>query len=225
MGGQMHVRTFSCGGVDQLRAEAVVTVDGAAEIIKAAIEELHRAELMDDDTQHALLSLRGLAEEKSLYVDMFNRGHLSERAFRQQLLALQQQLDAVCGRGAYQDVQPACVAQHRLEEAVLRVVNKVTALAPLAARLHWQRIILDYAVARARLQSSRRVLDVLDTLARVEATPRYIVDMLRCQYQRTYETVQHALDQIAEQFPDLINDMQERLARRLLLVAEAEAIA
>jgi hypothetical protein len=41
----------------------------------------------------------------------------------------------------------------------------------------------------------------------------------------TYETVQHTVDQSAEQFPDLINDLQERLARRLLLVAEAEAIA
>ena len=193
--------------------------------IKAAIEELHRTELMDDDTQRALLSLRGLAEERSLYVEMFNKGHLSERAFRQLLLALQQQIDAVRGRGAYQAGQPARVSRHRLGEAVLRLVNKVVALAPLAARLHVQRIVLDYEMAAARLQSSRRVLDVLDTLARVESTPRYIVDTLRYQYQRTYETVQHALDQIAEQFPDLINDMQERLARRLLLVAEAEAVA
>jgi CPA1 family monovalent cation:H+ antiporter len=193
--------------------------------IKAAIEELHRTELVDDDTQRALLSLRGLAEEKSLYVEMFNKGHLSERAFRQLLLVLQHQLDAMRGRGTYRDGQSGGVARHRLEDAVLRLVNKVAALAPLVARLHWQRIVLDYEIARARLQSSRRVLDVLDTLARVEATPRYIVDTLRYQYQRTYETVQHALDEIAEQFPDLINDMQERLARRLLLVAEAEAIA
>ena len=49
--------------------------------------------------------------------------------------------------------------------------------------------------------------------------------MLRHQYQNKYETAQHALDQIAEHFPELINDMQERLARRLLLVAEAESIA
>jgi CPA1 family monovalent cation:H+ antiporter len=193
--------------------------------IKAAIEELHRTELMDDDTQHALLFLRGLAEEKSLYIEMFNKGHLSERAFRQLLLECQQQLDAVRGRGTYRDVQPARVSRHRLEDAVLRLINKVAALAPLAARLHWQRIVLDYEIAWARLQSSRRVLDVLDTLARVEATPRYIVDTLRYQYQRTYEAVQHDLDEIAEQFPDMINDMQERLARRLLLVAEAEAIA
>src|SRR5215471_3982932 len=180
---------------------------------------------MDDDTQRALLSLRGLAEEKSLYVDMFNQGHLSERAFRQLLLALQQQMDAIRGRGTQQERHPPRVARHRLEDAVLHLVDKVAALAPLAARLHWQRIVLDYEIARARMQSSQRVLDVLDTLARVEATPRYIVDTLRYQYQRTYATTQHALDQIAEQFPDLINDLQERLARRLLLVAEADAIA
>ena len=33
------------------------------------------------------------------------------------------------------------------------------------------------------------------------------------------------MDQIAEQFPEFINDMQERLARRLLLIVEAESIA
>ena len=75
--------------------------------IKAAIEDLHRTELIDDDTQRALLSLRGLAEEKSLYVDMFNKGHLSERAFRQLLLTLQLQIDTVRGRGVYHDVPPA----------------------------------------------------------------------------------------------------------------------
>jgi CPA1 family monovalent cation:H+ antiporter len=191
--------------------------------IKAALEELHRTELMDDDSQRALPP--GTCGREITLCRYVQKGHLSERAFRQLLLVLQKQLDAVRGRGTYQNVQPARVSRHRLEDAVLRLVNKVAALVPLAARLHWQRIVLDYEVARARLQSSRRVLDVLDTLARVEATPRYIVDTLRYQYQRTYETVQHALDQIAEQFPDLINDMQERLARRLLLVAEAEAIA
>jgi hypothetical protein len=65
---------------------------------------------------------------------------------------------------------------------------------------------------------------MLDTLARVAATPQYLVDILRHQYQHQYETAQHALDQIAEHFPDLINAMQDRLAQRLLLGAEAEAV-
>jgi len=193
--------------------------------IKAAIEELHRTELVEDDTQRALLSLRGLAEEQSLYVDMFNKGHLSERVFRQMLLTLHLQIDAVRNRGAYQDVSPHRSALHRLEDVALRWSHRVALLTPLAARLHWQRIAMDYEMTGARFQSSKRVLDMLDTLARVEATPRYIVDTLRYQYQRKYETAQRALDQIAEHFPDLITDMQERLARRLLLVTEAEAIA
>ena len=183
--------------------------------IKAAIEELHRTALMDDDSQRALLSLRGLAEEKSLYVDMFNKGHLSERAFRQLLLVLQKRLDAVCGRGTYQNVQPARVSRHRLEDAVLRLVNKVAALAPLAARLHWQRIVLDYEVARARL----RAVDAC-SIRWLVSKPRPAISSKRCVTSISARTRRCSTRiQIAEQFPDLINDMQERLARRLLLVA------
>ena len=193
--------------------------------IKAALEDLHRTELINDDNQRALLSLRGLAEEQSLYVDMFNKGHLSERAFRQLLLTLQLQLDTVRSRGVYHDVPPHRSALARLEDAALRWSHRVALLTPLAAQLQWQHIAMDYEMTGARFQSSKHVLDMLDTLARVEATPRYIVDTLRYQYQRKYEAAQHALDQLAEHFPDLITAMQERLARRLLLVTEADVIA
>src|SRR5262245_30121401 len=122
--------------------------------IKAAIEALHNTELGDDDTQYTLLSLRGLIEEKSLYVDMFDQGHLSERAFRQLLLTLQLQLDAVRNRGAYQKVPAHRASRHRLAAVALRWLTKVVALAPLAERLHLQRIAIDYEMAVARFQSS-----------------------------------------------------------------------
>jgi CPA1 family monovalent cation:H+ antiporter len=192
--------------------------------LTAAIEDLHRIELVDDETQRALLSLRGLAEEESFYVDMFDRGHLSERAFRQLWLTLQLQIDAVRNSGVYRGAPAHRSALQRLEEAARRWLHRAALLAPVEERLHWHRIALDYEVAGARLQSSRRVLDMLDTLARVAATPQYLVDILRHQYQHQYETAQHALDQIAEHFPDLINAMQDRLAQRLLLGAEAEAV-
>jgi hypothetical protein len=105
------------------------------------------------------------------------------------------------------------------------VIRRVAVLTPLAARLQGQHIAMDYEMTGARFQSSKRVLDILDTLARVDAPPRYIVDTLRYRYQRKYEIAQHVLDQLAEHFPDLITDMQERLARRLLLVTEADVIA
>jgi hypothetical protein len=98
-------------------------------------------------------------------------------------------------------------------------------LASLAERLRFNRIAVEYEIAGARYQSSRRVLDILDTLARVESTPWYIVDKLRRQYQRNYQTAQHELDQISERYPEFINDMQRRLGRRLLLAEELESIA
>jgi hypothetical protein len=52
-----------------------------------------------------------------------------------------------------------------------------------------------------------------------------VVDSLRRQYQLQHDTARHTLDLLAERYPDWITDMQERLARRLLLGAEVDAIA
>ena len=193
--------------------------------IKKEIEELHKTELDNDDQLRSLLYLRALAEEKSLYVDMFNKGQLSERSFRQLLVTLQRQIDAARNMDEYLELDSHNSSMHRIEAAVLGLIERVAFLAPLAERLRFNRIAGDYEIAGARFQSSRRVLDILDTLARVESTPWYIVDKLRRQYQKNYETAQHELDQIAERYPEFINDMQSRLGRRLLLAEELESIA
>ena len=95
---------------------------------------------------------------------------------------------------------PRRSALARLEDAALRWSHKAALLTPLAAQLQWQHIAIDYEMTGARFQSSKRVLDMFDTLARVEATPRYIVDTLRYQYQRKYETTQRASIQGASAF-------------------------
>jgi len=192
--------------------------------IKAEIEELHRTELDDDEQLRSLLALRALTEEKSLYVDMFNKGQLSERSFRQ-LLLIQRQIDAVRSTGEYFELDSHKSAVRRIETSTLRLINRVAFLTPIAERLRFNRIAVDYEITGAWFQSSRRVLDILDTLARVESTPWYIVDKLRRQYQKNYEIAQHDLDLMSEQYPEFINDMQSRLGRRLLLAEEFDSIA
>src|SRR5262249_45686837 len=122
-----------CSGAVAMRLQG--QYEKQLDSIKTAIEDLHRTELFDDDTQRALLSLRGLAEEQALYVDMFNKGHLRERGFRQLLLTLQLQIDTVRGRGLYHDVPPHRSALSRLEDAALRWSHRMALLMPLAARL------------------------------------------------------------------------------------------
>jgi CPA1 family monovalent cation:H+ antiporter len=91
--------------------------------------------------------------------------------------------------------------------------------------MRFGRIATDYEITGARFQSSKRVLEILDTLGRVEATPWYIVDRLRRRYQTIYEQTQHQLDLMAEQYPEFINDIQSRSAQGLLLTEELESIA
>ena len=211
-----------CSAAVTMRLERQYTkqLDG----VTAAIESLYATELVDDDRQLALLTLRALAEEKSSYVEAFDRGHLSERAVRHLLQTLELQVDTI-RHGGFQEVGHRRSALRQLLDKMLGWIHRIDWLAPLAERLHWHRVALDYEVTAARHHSSRRVLDMLDTLGHIAATPAPVVDRLRRRYQRRYEAAEHILDEIADRYPDWITDMQERLARRVMLGTEAEAIA
>jgi CPA1 family monovalent cation:H+ antiporter len=191
--------------------------------VKAEIEDLHRAELSDDDQQRPLLYLRGLAEERYLYVRLFDQGQLGERAFRHLLSDLNKQIDALRDTGEYIEL-PAGRPRRRLEDALLRFLNRARRFGSLGERILMAGIALDYEMQSGHYQSSHRVLSILDELARLESTPWYIVDKMRRQYQQRYEMARRGLDQIAEQYPEFINDLQERFGQRLVLLAKAESI-
>ncbi|HEY6332159.1 MAG TPA: cation:proton antiporter [Blastocatellia bacterium] len=192
--------------------------------IKAEIEELHSGELNDDDQQRALLYLRGLAEERSLYVRMFDQSRISERAFRQLIQVLDRQIDAVRDTGQYLESRPAG-PRLRLEDTILRFLRRVPSMRSLVRSLEAARLATEYEISSSRFESSRRVLVILDELARLESTPWYITDKMRRQYRQTHEDARREVDRIAGEFPELVSDLQERLARRLLLSAKAESIA
>ncbi|HWX41346.1 MAG TPA: cyclic nucleotide-binding domain-containing protein, partial [Blastocatellia bacterium] len=191
--------------------------------VRTEIEHLHTHELNDDNQQRSLLYLRGLAEEKSLYVDLFDKAQISERAFRRLLLALDLQIDYVRDTGQYEDVRPRSARGGRLRNSALKLADRY--LAPLAERLKRDLVRLDYEMAEAHYLASARVLETLDALARLESTPWYIVDKMRRQYRRKYEEARQQLDETVSRHPEIVNDLQERAGQALLLLARAESIA
>jgi CPA1 family monovalent cation:H+ antiporter len=210
---------FSGGVVLRLLAQYQDDLD----LIRTEIVGLQQTEINDEQLR-MLLYLRVLLEEEALLVDLFHKGQLSERAFRQLIAALHNQVDGVRSAGEYHDLPPYSLRRHRLKDSLTRILSRLPALTFLTERLSLDRIALDYEIAGARHQSSKRVLDTLEGLARLESTPRHVVDEVRREYRQKYEDAQGQLDQIAERFPEFISDLQERLGRRLLLVSEAEAI-
>ena len=96
--------------------------------------------------------------------------------------------------------------------------------ATLVENLRAGRAARDYEVAWARFRGDARVLENLDELSTTEAVREQIVEEVRAYYQLWSEGARSRLDQTAELFPEVVSATQDRLADRLALHAEQEAI-
>jgi CPA1 family monovalent cation:H+ antiporter len=91
-------------------------------------------------------------------------------------------------------------------------------------RLRESRTERDYEIAWARFHGDARVLKDLHQLMATGAQRQDTVEELRAYYQYWAENARARLDQTAELFPEFVTAAQERLADRLALQAEREAI-
>ncbi len=189
---------------------------------KHAIQKLRQHELgVLEET--ALLYLRALSEEKVLYQRLFAEGHLSEGALRELNLVVTLQIDAIRFHGSMEHIQSHRI--HRLmEQKAYRLFDRFKWLAPLAEHFRMARLIRNYEEIWGHHQGSEHVLRYLKEIEQLEAIPKPVITHVREHYQRWYNLSHKHLDQVSEQFPEFANSMQERFGKRLLLLAQEEAI-
>jgi len=191
--------------------------------LKTTISQMRKSDELSHEQERALLWLRSLAEEKSLYIDMFNQGHLSERSFHELMLNLKLEIDVVRETNDFCRMSSDGFVE-KLESIALQTLDVIPGMGWLAERLRLARVGRDYEQAWGLYQGSARVLEHLDKLARFEETPPAILQDVRIQYAASHDRARGQLDRIAEQFPEFVHSMQQRLARRMVLLAEAEAV-
>jgi len=179
---------------------------------------------LDEGEERKLLYLRCFAEEKSLYYRMFSRGHLSEWAYRDLSHSIELQTEEIRHEGHLPEYTLHPPSGERLETILFRVLDRIPGLRGVAERLRAGRTARDYEVAWARSRASGRVLEDLDELGEEEAARDEIVDEIRAFYQYWHANARSRMDVMAEQFPEFVAHTQERLAERLVLHAEREAI-
>jgi CPA1 family monovalent cation:H+ antiporter len=211
----LAVKLFNASVAEGLRTECAQQL----KTTKQEIDELTHRELNRNE-QRRIVFLRAFAEERSAYVDLFDRGQLSETAFRELTPALDAQQDAMRYRGVYLISPVRELYRHRLERSILRALDRVR----LAERLRLRRVALDYEVAWGEYQASGRVLEMLASLAGLEAIPSNILDEVVDSYNERYSAAQTRLDHTAEQFPEFVYDLQEQLGWRLVLLAELASV-
>jgi CPA1 family monovalent cation:H+ antiporter len=210
------------GGIFSSRIAHELTLQCNQEMANAkqAIREL-RQKHMSSDQETGLLFLRALGEERAIYSEMYNRGHLSENSLRELLLVLNLQIDALRHSGAFQHVR-----SHRLrrsiEQLFYRLAENIPWLQPLAERMRMARLVRDYEQVWGHYQGSGHVLGCLQNLAKLEEIPEHTIAEVRQKYQAWHQLSAQQLQNVSEQFPEFTRQMQERFGKRLILLSELE---
>lgn len=222
-----RIPELQSGGLFSARiADALIEqLDTEIDVMRGQLQQLRSLEL-DPDQERWLLYARCFAAEKILYFEQFSRGHLSETSYRDLCHSVDIQSEAV----RHDTIMPShtlhSVGGPALTAAIKRIIPDLRdALLPkLSESLRRKRITQDYEQAWGRFQGSQRILNELEELALAESTPAEIVAEVRQQYSRWLATANMRIDETAEQFPEFVAVMQERLAGRMVLNAESEIV-
>ena len=223
--GLEHIPDLHQGGLFSARVagELERQLNEDIEELNTDLDELRGTEL-DREQERRLLLARTFATEKTIYYDLFAKGHLSELAFRDLCYSLDLQAEAARldspmpsqTRHAWQD--------NRVQVAFYWIIDKVLGFTKLPEHLRLSHNVTDYEVAWGRHQASARILAEFEELELTAATPPEIVAEVRQQYGQWKTSAEARIDGWMEQFPEFVNAMQERLAKRLIAHAETEII-
>ncbi|MDH5509911.1 MAG: cation:proton antiporter [Nitrospinota bacterium] len=188
-----------------------------------SLVQLRSGEL-DHQHEKNLLLMFGFTEEKALYMDLLGRGHLSETAYNEMALTLDLQMDAIRHHSDFSKVDYHHLRRRQWAKRVVSAMDKLDLLAPFTHHLHLARIAHDYEVSWGRLQGSSLVLKQLGDYTDLRSFSTEVLEEVRALYQQWRAGAMKRLDEQAEQIPEFVNAMQERLGRRLSLLTKIEAI-
>ena len=191
--------------------------------LQTALDELRSGEL-DRERQKSLLYSRCFAEEKAFYYELFGKGHLSERAYRDLSHSLDLQEESLqSGRPlpAYTLHPPRAIPIRRAAGFVL---ERAPWLTGLSERINTRYVSVDYEEAWGRCQGCSRIIEHLEKPDWIKFVDSDIAEEVLDNYRAWFRSARDHLDTTAAQFPEFARAMQENLARRLIVNARKEVI-
>ncbi len=175
------------------------------------------------DVTHALW-FEALAVERAVYRDLLDQGFLTEPVLRELELELALQRDSL-KRGdidfAISNVVPLEV---RFNGWLFELASKVTPKARFVQRHRVRSVAAKYEHDAAIYEAARRVMTEIRRLAGLSGASEDIVQVVQQAYDEREKQAVGRLDTVAEHFPEYVEAVQLRTARRIALDAEADAI-
>ncbi|MBT3396247.1 MAG: cyclic nucleotide-binding domain-containing protein, partial [Alphaproteobacteria bacterium] len=191
--------------------------------LESDLKNLRRGEF-DRDQERRLLMGRVFLAEKQIYYDLFTKGHFSEPSYRELCLSVDTQIAVLRNDGKLPGTTLWSFWSRPIRIMAAGATSRLPLLGALADRIRRFYIIIDYEEDWGRYQGSTGVLEDLDNFAFAESTPADLVAEVRVLYEGWRDSARGRIDGLAEQFPEFVDAMQERLAERLVILAEREII-
>lgn len=114
--------------------------------------------------------------------------------------------------------------RRELSRRAVRLLDTIPWLDPLTRRVHQARIAHDYEVAWGRGMGDARVIEELAAYASLRSFSAGALGEVRALYEKWRQASTTRLDGDAREIPEFVVAAQERLGRRLALLAKLEAI-
>lgn len=190
--------------------------------LNTQIAELH--ESIGATQEITILSMRCLAREKARYYELFRRGLISEWAFRELDHTANVQLDAARHMGKLPSSKMETSIGKAASIFVMRMLEYVPGSSRLVEKMRTRRIVRDYNVAWGRYRASNSVLHNLNNIARDHQIEGETVEKARTIYANIRQDMKLQIDEVADQYPEFVETVQQQLGERLLLIAERESV-
>ena len=171
-----------------------------------------------------VLAMRCLAREKARIYELFSKGLINEWAFRELDYTVAVQIDEVRHRGLMPTAETTASVTQAAGRLMLNGLMALPGSHGVVEQLSTQRIIRDYDVAWGRYRSANSVLSSLDQIAGEGKIDSDTTQALRDVYETIRSDAKSQIDEVAEQYPEFVESIQEQIGQRLLLVAEHESV-
>jgi len=184
---------------------------------------------LDQGQEIKRLYLRCFGNEKATYNNLHNKGHLSEAAVRHLMTCLTTQIETVKFLDEAQFAssnklpQPA-LDRHGVSRGLLHLLEGVPGLSTLTEKLRLEHIAIAYEESWARFHACVSVLADLEKLKELTRLDDVVFEGVKSQYENWLKQAEQSIHDMAEQYPEFVGSMQERLGKRLILLSESEAI-
>jgi CPA1 family monovalent cation:H+ antiporter len=177
-----------------------------------------------DDEMRLVLWSEALTTERTVYREEFENGAISEPVLRELELSTDLRRDQLKRGEVPSGIDSVSPLEVRLAQWLIRFLVVVSPRSAAVRRHRMRALAAHYERDLAVVEASRRVAAQLSHLSALGGIGPELSEQCAQVYRHAGQEAMQRIDDVAEHFPEYVQEVQQRTARRIALDGEGDAI-